>query len=255
MSIITLPRTDAADPSIEQQARVDLAAALRLAVRHGFHEGICNHFSVMLPGASDRFLINPWGLHWSEVTASDLVLCDAHGTVLAGRHGLEPTALFIHAAIHRRHPAATAVLHTHMPYATALTLIDGGRLEPVSQTALRFHNRIAYDDHYNGLALDHQEGDRIAAAMGDRPVAMLASHGVVVTGASVAEAWDELYYLERAAQLQVLAVSQGRPLRQLAPEVVEATARQMAGECPPQAHRHFAALKRLLDRDEPDYAC
>ena len=238
----------------EHEFRVDLAAALRLAARFGFHEGICNHFSVMLPGTRDRFLINPWGFHWAEIRASDLVLADDRGRVITGMNKIEPTALFIHAAIHRLHPAATAVLHTHMPYSTALTVAAGGRLEPVSQTALRFVDRIAYDDTYNGLALDDREGERIAATMGDKPVAFLASHGIVVTGATIAEAFDDLYYLERAAELQVLAAGLGRGFNAIDPVVIATTAQQMAAECPPQAARHFAALKRLLDRDDPSYA-
>ncbi len=235
------------------QARIDLAAALRWAARLGLHEGVCNHFSVVAPGTSDRFLINPQGLHWSEVTAGDIVLSDARGKVIEGRHPVEPTAFFIHARIHLGKPNARAVLHTHMPYATALTAIEGGRLEMCSQNALRFHNRIAYDDAYNGLALDDSEGDRLCRAMGAADIALLGNHGVIVSGPSVAMAFDELYYLERAAQLQVLAMSTGRKLAVVPTQIVQKTARQMAGESQ-QADYHFAALKRILDREEPGWS-
>src|SRR5690606_38101940 len=177
--------------------------ALRWAARYGLHEGICNHFSVRLPGSPERFLINPQGLHWSEITAGDLVVVAADGRVLAGRHGVEPTAFHIHCAIHRAVPEAACVMHTHMPYATALTVLAGGRLEWASQNAVRFYGRVAYEDAYNGLALDGQEGARIAAKLAGAYVLFLANHGVIAKGPSLAQAFDDLYYLERACMLRV----------------------------------------------------
>ena len=233
-----------------RQLRIDLAAAYRWAVRFELHEGISNHFSVSLD--DDTFLINPHGLHWSEITASSILVCDGDGNVLEGDHPVEPTALFIHGQAHRAAPHAKVVLHTHMPYATALTMLDGGRLEPVEQNAIRFHNKIAYDDEYNGLALDETEGQRIAAKLGNKKVMFLANHGVVVVGPSVAEAFDDLYYLERAAMFQVLAQSTGKPYRRIAPDVVDMTLEQMKGEAE-TAVLHFEALKRILNREEPDY--
>jgi ribulose-5-phosphate 4-epimerase/fuculose-1-phosphate aldolase len=235
-----------------RRLRVDLAAALRWAARLGLGEGICNHFSVAVDGRNDRFLVNPWGWHWSELTASSLVLCDAAGKVLEGDNRVEPTAFYIHSRIHLKAPHARCVMHTHMPYALALCTVEGGRLEMCEQNALRFHDRISYDDSYNGIALSDDEGDRIAAALGNRSIAFLASHGVVVVGPSVAAAFDDLYYLERACTAQVLARSTGLPLRRLDPKMVADTARQMERELD-QGERHFAALKRILDREEPDY--
>src|SRR5215468_9018984 len=104
------------------QSRIDLAAALRCAARLGLHEGICNHFSLAVPGTADRFLINPQGLHWSEITPADLVMTDSEGNVIEGRHKVEATAFFIHGRIHRGKPNAACVMHTHMPYATALAI-------------------------------------------------------------------------------------------------------------------------------------
>jgi ribulose-5-phosphate 4-epimerase/fuculose-1-phosphate aldolase len=120
----------------ELQARIDLTAALRWANRLGFGEGICNHFSVEIPGHPGRFLINPQGLHWSEITPGDLVTVDAAGRKVAGRHDVEPTAFFIHGAMHRSKPSAKCVMHTHMAFATTLTVLHGGRLEWASQNAL-----------------------------------------------------------------------------------------------------------------------
>src|ERR1700704_2798743 len=147
------------DSAVERAVRADLAAAFRLAVRLDLHEGVCNHFSVMLPDGQ-RFLLNAYGLHWSEVTASNLLALDAQGRVLAGEGEYEKTAFCIHSRIHVANPHAACVLHTHMPHATALTLLEDGRLEMVEQNALRFHDDIAYDDIYNGLVVDNAEGDR-----------------------------------------------------------------------------------------------
>jgi len=238
--------------------RVDLACALRWAARLGMNEGVDNHFSVAVPGEDGavdgrRFLINPYGWHWSEITASSLVLCDAEGNVLEGDNTVETTAFCIHAPIHQRVPSARVVLHTHMPYATSLTLLEGGRLEMAEQNALMFDDRIAYDDDYEGLALDVSEGERMAAKIGNRSVMFLASHGIVVTGPTVADAFNDLYYLERAAMFQVLARSTGGTLRRVSPRVRETCRQQFAGDLPKLAERHFAALRRMLDREEPQY--
>ena len=168
------------------QARIDLTAALRWASRLGFSEGVCNHFSLVAPGLEDRFLINPQGLHWSEITAADIVVVDGKGRVIEGRHTVEPTAFFIHARVHASKRAPACVLHTHMPYAPALTMLEGGRLDPASQNALRFYGKVAYDEEYNGLVLDNLEGDRIAAKLNGADVLFLANHGVIVCGDSVA---------------------------------------------------------------------
>ncbi|MFO0232430.1 MAG: aldolase [Burkholderiales bacterium] len=233
--------------------RVDLAATLRGAARHGLNEGVCNHFSLEV--GEDRYLINPQGLHWSEVTAGDMLLIDGAGRVIEGRHPLEPTAFFIHSRIHRRHRHAKAVLHTHMPYATALTLVEGGRLEWCNQNALRFFGRVAYDDVYNGLALDAAEGDRIAAQLdGGYTVMFMASHGVTVVGRSLAWAFDDQYYLERACMHQVIAVqaAAGRPLRRVPDALCARVASQIEGERQ-QSDLFLEATKRLLDRDAPGW--
>ena len=160
--------------------REQLALALRAAAHHGLAEGVCNHFSVTLPGRPDLFLLNPRGLMWEEVQADDIVMVDDFGKRLAGRHEIEPTAMFIHAAIHRVARKA-CVLHTHMPYATALSLTEARALDTtLSQNAMRFHERLVVDDHYNGFALDHGEGERIARAMNGADIVFLGNHGVVV---------------------------------------------------------------------------
>ena len=235
------------------QARIDLTVALRSASRMGLGEGICNHFSLALPGNAGHFLINPQGLHWSEITPADLVVVDAQGHKVSGKHRVEPTAFFIHSAIHRGNANAACVMHTHMPYATALTVVQGGRLEWASQNALKFHNRVAYDEQYNGLALDDAEGERMCREMGGADVLFLGNHGIIVCGPTVSATFDDLYYLERACMLQVQAMGAGKPLRIVPEEIAAKTGRQMNQESQ-QAALHLEALKRLLDRDEPGWS-
>ena len=234
------------------QARVDLTTALRAAARHGLNEGVCNHFSMAVPGRPELFLVNPQGLHWSEITPGDIVMADGDGNILEGKYPVEPTAFFIHARLHAGNPKATVVLHTHMPYATALTSIEGGRIEMCTQNAFRFWNRVAYDEDYAGVALSNDEGDRMCRALGDKDILFLRNHGVLVTGPTVAKAYDDLYYLERACMLQVLAHGGPRPLKTVPEEVARATRAQMDGERQ-QSTLHLDALKRILDREQPGW--
>jgi len=236
----------------DDQAKEDLTAALRWAAHAGLNEGVCNHFSMEL--AQDRYLINPQGLHWSEVCIGDMLLINGKGEVLEGRHAIEPSAFFIHSWIHRLNPHAKAILHTHMPYATALTLMQDGRLAFSHQNALRYWGRVGYDDHYGGVALDAAEGERIARSMAGKDVMFMANHGITVVGANMAWAFDDLYYLERACMHQTLALqgSGGRPLRLIDEDICRATAAQIAGERQ-QSDLFFASIKRLLDRDQPEW--
>jgi ribulose-5-phosphate 4-epimerase/fuculose-1-phosphate aldolase len=240
-----------------RQAKIDLAACYRLAARFGFNEGIDNHLTQLVPGHTDRFYLAPFGLHWSEVRATDFMEVDFTGQIVAGRGLVEDTALYIHAPVHRLSPRARCILHTHMPYATALAMLDDPRLEMAVQSGLGFHGEIAYYE-YNGLALDMSEGEHMAAALGDKSVLMLFNHGVLVVGETLPEAFERLYFLERAAQAQVLALSTGRKLRRVPGPVLEKTLAQFArsgavgGQSRPELH--FGALKRMLDRSEPDYA-
>lgn len=231
--------------ALDIEARKDLACALRAAQQFGLGEGICNHFSLAVPGRQTHFLINPQGLLWSELGPDDLVVVDAQGNKVEGRHEVEPTAFFIHSAIHRLLPEAACVLHTHMPFATALTMLQGGRLEMAHQNALRFHRQVAYDNEYNGLVLDEAEAERIARRMASATVLFLANHGVIVRAPSVAWAFDDLYYLERACMHQVLAQGTGKPLKLIPEGVAARTARQIAGERQ-QSELHMKALRRMF---------
>lgn len=232
-----------------QEARLDLAAALRWAARLGFHEGVCNHFSVML--APDRFLINAHHVHWSKATASGLLVIDDRNKVVEGEGAPAMTGFNIHVPMHQR-TGHRVILHTHMPYATAITCIQGGRLEMCHQNAGRFHGLCAYDEDFNGFALATDEGARMAGMMQGHRVLFLGHHGVVVAGETVADAFDDLYYLERACQVQVLAMSTGRPLVRI-PDA------QLPGlrDFPTRrdnARMFMAAVRGILDEEEPAYA-
>ena len=242
----------------EWQARVDLAAAHRLAFIQGFSEGIFNHLTLTVPGRKDLYYQIPFGMHWSEVTASSLMEVGiADGKVKRGSGDVERSCYCIHAPIHKALRQAAAVFHSHMPYASALTRLEDPRIREIGQTEVALMDAIAYDDNYSGPAFDPAEGERLAKIIGNKTVLFMANHGVTTLGATVAEAYDRLYYLERAAQVQIYAMWTGQPLKRLPAGVVEKTKREIGGakfyDGPSPAQRHFEALKRILDRTEPDY--
>src|SRR5436853_4232908 len=168
MRLVETKRLGSDVDAAEWQARVDLAAAHRLAVKHGFDEGIFNHFTLAVPGKGDRYYQIPFGLHWSEVTASCLMEVGYDGEVLSGEGEVERSAFCIHAPIHRLYAQQACVLHTHMPFATALARLEEPRLAALRQTEIAFLDTIAYDDEYSGLALDPAEGERLAHALRTR---------------------------------------------------------------------------------------
>jgi ribulose-5-phosphate 4-epimerase/fuculose-1-phosphate aldolase len=221
-------------------------ARRQLAALHGFEEGVCNHFSAMVPGRDDLFFVNPYGYAFGEITASRLLICDFDGNVVDGDGEPEATAFYIHARVHKLLPRVKAAFHTHMPNATALCLLDGPPLLWLGQTSLKFYGRTAVDEHYNGLALDDAEGDRIAGAMGEADILFLKNHGVMVAGATIAQAWDDLYYLERAAQVQLRAMSANRPLKPVPHDIAQRTYEQMRAGDAESARAHLASGMRQL---------
>lgn len=238
------------------QAKIQLAAAHRLAVLDELDEGIDNHFTMTVPGREDRYLILPFGLHWSEARASDLIVFDESGKTLEGEGVVELSAQCIHAPIHRI-TGARVVLHTHQTWAVALNMLENNRLVPANQTAAFFHGHIAYDDTYQGTADYVEEGERLARLIGDKHVLFMKNHGVLVVGESVAQAYRRLYKLERVCRTQVLAMSTGQPLQVLSDEIIAQV------QAPAQDDRHsrtereqlyFEAMMRVLDRENPGYA-
>jgi ribulose-5-phosphate 4-epimerase/fuculose-1-phosphate aldolase len=227
-------------------ARSELAACFQLAALHGLEEGICNHFSSMVPGRDDLFFVNPYGYAFEEVNVDNLLVCDFHGNVVTGEGQPESTAFHIHARLHKQLPRVKVAFHTHMPHATALCLLQGSPLLWLGQTALKFYGRTAVDENYNGLALDESEGDRIASVMGDADVLFLKNHGVIVAGPTIAEAWDDLYYLERAAQVQLLAMSTQRDLKPVPHEIAQRAYEQMRQGDAESARAHLTSAMRRL---------
>ncbi|MGE5511125.1 MAG: class II aldolase/adducin family protein [Bacteroidota bacterium] len=242
--------------AVEWQARVDLAAAHRLAVMHNFHEGIFNHLTLTVPGKTDRYYQIPFGLHWSEVTANCFMEVGWDGKVLRGEGEVEQSCYAIHAPIHRKLPHAAAVFHTHMPYASALARLEDPRIKPIGQTEVGLMPKIAYDMDYTGPAFDPEEGERLADMFGDKKILFMGNHGVATIGRSVAEAYDLLYYIERAAQVQLYAMWTGQKLKAMPQLIVDVTMQSIASQKfkhGSASDYHFRALKRLLDRREPDY--
>ena len=238
------------------QAKVHLAAAHRLAVLHELEEGIDNHFTVTVPGRNDQYLILPFGLHWSEARARDMIVFDESGKTLEGEGVVELSAQCIHAPIHRI-CGARVVMHTHQPWALALNMLENNRLLPANQTAAFFHGHLAYDDTYEGTADTIEEGERLARVIGGKQVLFMKNHGVLVVGETVAQAYKRLYFLERVCRTQVLAMSTGKPLKVLADVIVAQV------QSPPADDRHsrterdrlfFEAMMRILDRELPGYA-
>ncbi len=254
MSVHPLSSMREADPLM--QAKIHLAAAHRLAVLHELEQGIDNHFTVTVPGRDDQYLILPFGLHWSEARASDMIVWDETGKTLEGVGDVERSAQCIHAPIHRI-SGARVVLHTHQTWAVALNMLKDNRLVSANQTAAYFHGHICYDDNYAGNADTLDEGERLAHLIGDKQAMFMQNHGVLVVGATVAQAYRRLYMLERVCRAQVLALSTGRALEIIPDDIVAKIQAPMRDDRHSRAERermYFEAMMRVLDRDLPGYA-
>jgi ribulose-5-phosphate 4-epimerase/fuculose-1-phosphate aldolase len=240
--------------ALEWEMRCDMAAVFRVAARLGWNEQIGNHNSLMLPTATGepaQFLINPRGLLFQELTASNLIVCDLEGRVLRGDGELRKVAFHIHARIHLRHPAAACVMHVHPQYLTALSLLAEPELALAHHNNLLLNDRVRIDQGGDAPAFDHAEGDRLAEAMDGASILVMGGHGVTVAGPTVADAFDELFIAERTCMYQMTAMNTGRPLRAL-PERERRRWHGAWGE-KIDARLHLNAWRRVLDREEPDY--
>ncbi len=233
------------------QGRVDLAAVYRIAAMLGLDAGIDNHYTLVVPGDERRMLTHPYGLHFSEITASKLIAVQGDSDDSDTQGVAYKTTYHIHWSIHRARPDARCVLHTHQPHATALTMIENGRLDMAVQDCLRFWDRVAYLDSYGGNEVGADEGQQIVDALGDKDILFLKHHGLIICGPTVGEAFDDMFYLERACQALAIA----RQMGHVVPVPKEwARATGASFEAHPQwKELHFAAMKRVLDRDQPDY--
>jgi ribulose-5-phosphate 4-epimerase/fuculose-1-phosphate aldolase len=242
----------------EWEARVGLAAAYRIVARLGMDDLIYNHISLRIPGTGDQFLINPYGLFFSEVTASSLVKIDTSGNKLEDTpYSVNVAAFVIHAAVHKARKDAHCVLHTHSDASTAVSGQPEGLL-PLSQFAMRFYHRQGFHE-YEGVAIDLAEQERIVAHLGDNPVMLMRNHGILTVGHTPGEAFMLLYYFERAARIQLsmqAATASGVPLVFPDPEVCEKAARQfweMKGDILRPGDREWPGFRRELDRFDPSY--
>jgi ribulose-5-phosphate 4-epimerase/fuculose-1-phosphate aldolase len=239
--------------SAEGRARIELAAAYRICAMEALDDGVFNHFSCAVPGEPGHFLLKPFGPLFEEVTASGLIKVDVDGHIVAGEGTWEPTAFHIHSRIHRAVPRAHCVMHTHMPYATALSSLADMRIRPINQSSMRFVERTAYLESYGGLVLDAAEGDLIVDAFQDKDVLLMANHGAMVIGPSVSHCLYDLHYLEVAARDQWRAMAMNAPLREVPAAVVRQAAAQMVEERHMAADIHLAAMMRKLDAENPGY--
>jgi ribulose-5-phosphate 4-epimerase/fuculose-1-phosphate aldolase len=237
----------------EAALRVDLAAAFRLAVKFDWHESVGNHFSAAVSADGKRFLMNPRWRHFAKVTASELLLLDADDSETMSRPDApDASAWCIHGAIHRAKPAARVLLHCHPPYATALATLKDPRVKPIDQNTARFFDKVAYDDGFGGIADDAEEGVRLAAALGDKAVMLMGNHGLTCTAPTVAEAFEHLFFFERAAKTQMIAYASGQPLNVMGDNLARKTAEGWLAYND-SAFAHFEQLKEMLDAEDPSY--
>lgn len=237
----------------ETQTRVELAAVFRIAAEEGWHEGVANHFSAAVSDDGTTFLMNPRWRHFAHVRASELLLLDANDdAVMDGPNPPDVSAWSIHGAIHAAVPKARVLLHAHPPYATAVAALADPRILPIDQNTARFFGEVAYDLNFGGIADDVAEGRRLAEVMQDRPVLMMGNHGVTVSGPTVADAFESMYYLERACQTLVLAYSTGQPLNVLSDDMAAKVAKGWK-QFAPMGACHLAERMTMLDRTDPSY--
>jgi ribulose-5-phosphate 4-epimerase/fuculose-1-phosphate aldolase len=236
-----------------QALRIDLAAAFRLAVQFGWHESVGNHFSAAVSADGKRFLLNPRWKHFATIRASDLLLLDADDADVMHRPGApDASAWALHGALHSTHPAARVLLHCHPTHATALATLKDPMLKPIDNNTARFFNRVGLDAGFGGIADNAAEGARVAGALGSHQTLMMGNHGIICTGQTVAEAFEDLYFFEKAAQTLLLAYASGQPIAVLSDEVAENTARGWDAYRG-MAQEHFDYLKAGLDRTDPSY--
>ena len=234
--------------------RVDMACAFRWAVKYNMHEAVANHFSLAVNDDGTQFLMNPNQRHFSRIRASDLLLLDANDpSTMEGEDAPDPTAWGLHGSIHRLCPHARCVMHVHSIHATVLASLADSRLPAIDQNSAMFYDRVVIDEHYGGLAFE-EEGERCAAMLQDpkAKVMVMGNHGVLVIGTSAADAFNRLYYFERATENYIRALQTGQPLRYLSDEIAAKTADEIENY-PEQADRHMKEMKAILDEEGSDY--
>ena len=233
------------------EARCDLAAIFRWTARESMHEGIANHFSYAVSDDGQHFLMNPYGVHFSKMRASDLLLLDAQKTPSDYGESVDPTAWWIHGAMHRNKPKARCIVHLHSHYATALSALKNPILPPIDQTSCRFFNRVVIDVGFDGMGLNN-EAERLSTLLGDKRVVMMGNHGFMTVGESPALAFDLAYFYERACRTYLTSLSTGLDLSILSDSIAEKTAKQWENQ-DKTVDKHLNAIRSVLDGEAPDY--
>ena len=232
----------------------DLAAVFRWTARLNMHEGIANHFSVSLPDSNADFYVNGSGMHFSTIKASELVLIEQNKIEELKKKPelVDPTAINIHGAIHKKVPHARCILHVHSKYATALSTLKDPTLQPIDQNTMRFYNRVAVFRDFGGLGFE-EESNKMAACIGNNRSMLLANHGILTIGQTVAQAFDELYYFEKACETYITALSTQKELKIVSPEVAEKTAQEWENYSTDMEELHLKAIRSILDNEDPSY--
>ena len=231
----------------------DLAAVFRWTAKLNMNEGIANHFSICLPDSND-FYVNGSGLHFSSIKASDMVLVEQNKIeeIKKKPELVDPTALNIHGTIHKKIPHARCILHVHSKYATVLSTLKNPKLEPIDQNTMRFYNRVAIHNDFGGLGFE-EESNKMARAIGNNRLMLLANHGILTLGQTVAEAFDELYYFEKACETYITALSTSKELKIASSDVAEKTAQEWENYPVNMGEQHLKEIKKILDKEDISY--
>ena len=231
----------------------DLAATFRWTARLNMHEGVANHFSACVPGSTD-FYVNKAGIHFSRIKASDLILITKENIdKLRNKPEIvDPTAIYIHGTIHEKVPHARCIFHVHSKYATALSTLKDPTLKPIDQNTMIFYNRVSVFNEFGGLGFE-EESLKMANALGNKQHMLLANHGIITTGETIADGFNSLYYFERAAETYLTALSTNKELNIASHEVAEKTAEETAKYPIDLAKLFLSQIRLILDKEEPDY--
>jgi len=249
-----LKTTDSAISEAEWETRVDLAACYRLIEHYDMDDLFATHISVRAPGADDHFLLNPYGVHFSEITASSLVKVDLNGNIVQKTdHVINPAGFVIHSAVHAARHDAKCVLHTHTVAGMAIATMEEG-LQPMFQKAMRFYDGVAYHD-FEGVAEDLDERERLVQDLGENDYLVLRNHGLLVCGPTIGQAFKEMFAMEKACKTQLAIMQAGGKVIKISDNLLQHTAQQFARNRAVTKERPsgWASMKKMLDRVNPGY--
>ena len=249
-----LETPDGAIDEVEWETRVDLAACYRLIEHYDMDDLFATHISVRAPGADDHFLLNPYGVHFSEITASSLVKVDLDGNIVQKTdHVINPAGFVIHSAVHAARHDAKCVLHTHTVAGMAIATMEDG-LQPMFQKAMRFYDGVAYHD-FEGVAEDLDERERLVQDLGEKNYLVLRNHGLLVCGPTIGQAFKEMFAMEKACKTQLAIMQAGGKVIKISDNLLQHTAQQFARNRAVTKERPsgWASMKKMLDRVNPGY--